>query len=58
MARVWHIEALARAKKLPRLDKFLSDISPKKPQRAQTSQEVLAVFQSLVAKTAHLKKEE
>ncbi|KAB2673216.1 hypothetical protein F9K77_01190 [Ochrobactrum sp. LMG 5442] len=38
----WHIEALARSKKLPKLKEFLSD-APKKPKRRQSVEEQIAI---------------
>lgn len=42
----WHIEALHRAKKLPKLDKLLA----KKPTRRQTWEEQLAIMQDWSAR--------
>lgn len=38
----WHIEALARAKKLPKLKEFLLD-APKRERRRQTIEEQIAI---------------
>jgi hypothetical protein len=44
----WHVAALSRSKKLPRLDAMLK---PKKSKKAQTPDAMMAVMNALVMRT-------
>lgn len=48
MSIAWHVEAFARTKKLPTLDKVLGRQS-KVPTKAQSNEEILAAMRAWVA---------
>jgi len=48
MSIAWHVEAFARTKKLPPLDKVLGRQS-KVPTKAQSNEEILAAMRAWVA---------
>jgi hypothetical protein len=56
MSLAWHIESLARQKKLPRLKTLLID-EEKKPKRRQTPEELEAITRAWLA-SRHRKKQD
>jgi hypothetical protein len=51
VAQAWHTENFRRAgKRLKNLDYYLKKLNSEAPRRAQTAEEVFAVFESLAAR--------